>query len=483
MRDSKGISMISLIVTIVCTILIASVAIGTGSKYIRESKNKDRATFVTVMSNAVAKRNGDFAIDEIAYPYLGYHINNAQIFESVFAPKIKEKVNYEDGLWYVVDATTAKSLGVKEPERYIDVVDVSYSEEVTLVLADYLSGKVYLFKTYSAEMSGDTFTGGQVSGHKHRYIDEENFPNCTEPLKCDDCGFIKREALGHTYEGNQGPEPAVGDEARAHYNRNCTRCGMQGGYELHKFEYQHLIKTGLWYHKSKCIVCNYPETIPGYTNEERCTEFITLSNDINEREINHIRSCKVCGHTVTEPHDIGYRRISEIMHEKYCKNPLCNYQILKEYHYDNDGDGKCDACESEIVSYAQPILQIVEIENITPSNPNNKYIAKYGDTIRLKFTADKPVKKETMVVKIAGYTIPQSALTTANNTDWQIDFNITPGMTIPNSEINFSIICESSVGIEMSEPITTTTNNRMVVFDGSEVIGIYIPKTEVNAMN
>ena len=53
MRNSKGISMISLIVTVLCTILLASLAIGTGTRYIRESRSKDRAAFISVMSNAV----------------------------------------------------------------------------------------------------------------------------------------------------------------------------------------------------------------------------------------------------------------------------------------------------------------------------------------------------------------------------------------------------------------------------------------------
>ena len=120
MHDSKGISMISLIVTIVCIIVLSSLAIGTGTKYIRESRARDRETFITVMSSAVARRHEDTNLNSISYPYLGYYIKDGVIFDSVFAPKVAEEIKFEDATWYVVDTTTARELGVMEPEKYIE---------------------------------------------------------------------------------------------------------------------------------------------------------------------------------------------------------------------------------------------------------------------------------------------------------------------------------------------------------------------------
>lgn len=478
MRDSKGISMISLIVTIICTILLASLAIGTGSRYIMESRSRDRAAFVSVMSNAVARRHADTVLNSIAYPYLGYYVNDSVIFEKIFVPKVSEPIKYENGIWYVLDTATARELGVKEPEKYIETIDISYPETVKVALVNYATGKVYLIDAYASEMSGlDSVISGPVVGHHHRYVDEINYPNCTEPLKCADCGFISKEALGHKYDADRLPEPASGDEENAHYNRQCIVCDMQGGYEPHDFEYEHLEKNGNWYHKSYCVICGYSKKY-GIETEERCTEVIKLSESESERTNNHIRSCRVCGHTISEAHDVGYRRISESMHEKYCLNILCGHTITREYHVDDNSDSKCDLCNSDILSYSYPQLGIVEMVNVNPISESQKYIAKYGDNVSLKIVADKAIRKETLEVIIAGQKVPQDDLVTSDNKTWNIIFYLNPNVEIPNGDIAFRITCESMSGVELPAPITSTSDGKRVVFDGTAPSVQYVPKVD-----
>ena len=88
MQKSKGISMISLVVTIVCMILLSSMAIGIGLRYNKETKNRDETAFVEVLSAAVSTRHEETNVDSVNYPYVGYYIKDEEKFDSVFAPKI-----------------------------------------------------------------------------------------------------------------------------------------------------------------------------------------------------------------------------------------------------------------------------------------------------------------------------------------------------------------------------------------------------------
>lgn len=482
MHDSKGISMISLIVTIVCIIVLSSLAIGTGTKYIRESRARDRETFITVMSSAVARRHEDTNLNSISYPYLGYYIKDGVIFDSVFAPKVAEEIKFEDATWYVVDTTTARELGVMEPEKYIETVDENYMEEITVALVDYESARVYLINAYASEISDlENFGGGPVLGHNHRYVDYELYPTCTEPRKCADCGFIDAEALGHTYDPLAAPELAVGDEENAHYNKVCTVCGMQGGYERHTFEYVHFIKDELWYHKASCTVCGYTKrNVDGTDREELCTQVINLPESEADKLINHIRSCRVCLHEVTEPHDVAYRRISESMHEKYCAHPLCGFLIAREYHVDNDGDERCDLCGSEIVSYAYPQISIVEMEktNPVPVSNDDRYIARYGDTIKLKFVADKQIKNLEIYIGAHLLDASNATISTSDNKTWEVIYVLDTARSMDDGNIKFSIYCESLSEVPLPSKITSTTNGKIVLFDGTNPVVNYITKPE-----
>ncbi len=482
MQDSKGISMISLIVTIVCIILLSSMAIGTGTKYIRETRAHNKETFISVMSSAVSRRHEDTNLNSVSYPYLGYYIDDSTIFERVFAPKVTEPITFEDSIWYIIDTATARELGVREPEKYIETIDAGYTEEITVALVDYASAEVYLIDANSSEIAGLPNVGtGPVLGHTHRYVNYDDYPTCTLPRKCADCGFIDAEPLGHEYDPLAGPMPASGDEENAHYNKNCIRCGMQGGYERHEFEYTHLVKDGVWYHKASCNVCGYTrKNADGTDKEERCAQNTRLPASETAKATSHIRFCMICLHEETENHIYAYRSISESMHEQYCSNNLCDHLILREFHVDSNSDELCDLCNATIISYEYPQLSRVEIEKTAPAptSEEDKYIAKYGDTVTLRFTSDKQVTN--VQVYIGGHLLDSSiaTITSSDNKSWVITYRLDSVRPITDGKLSFRIDCESLTGTKLPAPIANTTNNKEIIFDGTNPIVEYIQKAE-----
>lgn len=457
--------MISLVVTIIVTILLASVAVVTGSRYLRESKKRNTEVFVSVLSNAVVKRQEDTNLNSMLYPYIGYYINDGAVFNSVFAPKINTSASFDSGIWYVVDTKTAENLGVTESESYITSIDGSSTGSIKVALVNYADGSVYLVDVAASELNGlDLKEDHVVVGHTHRYVITE--PTCVLPVKCADCGFILKEALGHDYRSTT-PTPTEGDKENSHYTKICSRCNMPGGYEEHTATYTFVSVSGAWYHKMTCTVCHYENTsnIP-------CSITYTRSDDYTKRPTVHVKSCSVCKHSVEEAHTLAYRRISYGEHEKYCTVAGCDYVVLTEHHIDNNGDSKCDLCGADIVSY--PLFRVVTMVNSSASAESGKHVAKYGDTVELTLVADKEIRN--LVVYIAGQRVPAGNISTSDNRTWRITLNLTSGMNIPDGNISFSVNCESTTGVAIPSAITSVTDNRYVVFDGTPPILQYIKK-------
>ena len=467
MKNSKGISMISLLITIIVTILLASMALGTGTRYLRDSKLKEKENFIEVLSSAVSKRQEDVNVNSLAYPYLGYYINNSLVFESIFAPKVKEEITYENSIWYVVDNAAATHLGIKEIGDYIDSVDAAADdEEIRVALVDYKSGAVHLINVNSYELSGlEVSKNDFVTGHTHRYLDEE--PTCTTPVKCEDCGFILKEALGHMYEIT--PETISYDD-RTHFTKQCIRenCGMAGGFALHTLQTTSLIRDDVWYHNISCPVCNYEKI------DEPCNIQYYLPSTTEEKEIHHIKYCSVCTQSENEEHTIGYRRISESMHEVYCKVKACNYTIDRENHVDATDDRICDLCNAEIIDYSYPQLTKVEMVNVDAVKEGNRYYAKYGDTIKMEIQADKKIQN--LRITIGGATVPSSAMTTLDQESWTIQFYLDQTLRFDEGQMKITIDCESIAGIPMPSTFVTTTDSNPIVFDGVNPIVEYINK-------
>ncbi len=467
--------MISLIITIIVTVLLSSLAIGTGTKYLKESKSKDRSNFISVLSSAVSKRREDMNLNSNKYPYLGYHINNDVYFEQVIAPKVNESISYDDGDWYIVDTRSASSLGVRESEKYIDTFNFSGdgSGTITVALVNYKTGRIYLLNVLPSDISSLPESSYTPEGHVHRYIIEN--PTCTEPQKCIDCGYIYKEATGHIYSGDTStPQPAVGDEANSHYERVCSVCGMPSGYAPHTFEYVFIIGSGPWKHKKKCNVCGYPEADD--VNAENCSLAYTLPTLESEKEVYHKVTCKYCLHSANEPHDFGYREKSETMHEKYCKTPGCTYTVATEAHRDDDNNEICDDCNANIIDTTYPVLNVVTIVNMSATTEDKKYIATYGDTLKITVEANKSIQD--LTVEISGMTAVD--MTSADEKNWEVTYLLDKTkQTLSDGRIPFSVTCATKgSGVSVLAPITQPTDGKNVIFDGSNPVGGYVDKED-----
>lgn len=466
MRNSRGISMISLIITVIVTVMLASMALSTGTRYLKDSKKKEQENFIEVLSSAVSKRHQDTNINSLAYPYLGYYIDNELIFESVFASKVNEELIYEEGIWYVVDNAVATNLGVKEIGDYIESVNAAAEDKVKVALVDYKSGAVHLINVYTYELNGLGVTAGDfVTGHVHRYLVTE--PDCTKAVKCEDCGFILKESLGHLYDSG---DVAIPYDDFSHYTKQCIRegCGMSGGYSAHDFEISFSIQGGIWYHIIKCTTCNYEK------ENEECRVQYYMPETAAEKKINHIKYCAECAHSEPEGHITGYRRISETFHELYCTIPECNYAISRELHEDTDGDSYCDKCATEIIDYSYPQIVKAEMVKMGAASDTEKYYAKYGDTITMKIVADKKIQN--LKVTIGGYEVPATAMSTIDQKTWTINYYLDSVNRINNGSLKFTIDCESTTGVPMPYTFISTTDGNNIVFDGTNPIIKYINK-------
>ena len=256
------------------------------------------------------------------------------------------------------------------------------------IMSIYITGDIHgnprRLSNKNLRLLGLEITEGDfITGHEHRYLDDQ--ATCTTAVKCADCGFILKESLGHLYETEVAASPY--DEL-SHYTKQCIRegCGMSGGFALHDFEINFYNFGGGWRHTITCPTCDYEK------ENKECRIQYYMPETTEQKQINHIRYCAECGHSETEAHAEAYRRISETFHELYCSVAECNYTISRDPHEDVNGDKFCDMCGSEIIDYSYPQLVTVEFVNAGAGSDEEKYYAKYGDTVTLKIVADKKIQ-------------------------------------------------------------------------------------------
>ena len=234
MRDSKGITLASLVVIIASTILLSSLAISTGYRYIRKVNEADETHFEEILSNVVVKRENNYNINSGDYGRLGYYINNQNTFNKIideFIPKLvsanKDKI-FEEGKWYIVDLESAKELGVKDVDKYIDIFNKGEDKKIKISLVDYISGAVYVFDANSKDINVETEKTKDISrvGCEHK---NKSFLTCTTDEKCLDCGIVLKVAAGHEYNEKAPYEY----DKEFHYTKECAKCGMLSGFEKH----------------------------------------------------------------------------------------------------------------------------------------------------------------------------------------------------------------------------------------------------------
>lgn len=234
MNSSKGITLASLVVIIASIILLSSLAIHSGYKYIKETKSADENYFKEILSNAVLKRENNYKVSSGEYNRIGYHVNTQADFENIIDNCIPELVSanktlmFEEGEWYIVDAQTAKELGVKDVEKYMDIIDLNIDKKQKVSMVNYIDGSTYIFEMNNSKLnySGDRTLDKNKVGCKHENV---SGLTCNNDKRCLDCGYILEVATGHAYESVAIEE----HDDKFHYTKKCTKCGMTSGFEKH----------------------------------------------------------------------------------------------------------------------------------------------------------------------------------------------------------------------------------------------------------
>ena len=195
MKNNKGISMITLIVTIVCIIIFLGIAYRIGSRYISESKEEEKVALTSILSDSVVRRQNDkYAVasgDKIYYT--GYHLSSDD-FEKLYDKFDKKDCMYEPGLWFVIDANKAEELGIVDSSKYLidNINNVSSDEDRYIAVVDYYTGNVQLIKYQDVDgFIGDIVDGSDGTGCEHTYT----ILTCLEPSVCTKCGLVSANAL------------------------------------------------------------------------------------------------------------------------------------------------------------------------------------------------------------------------------------------------------------------------------------------------
>ena len=474
MKKSNGITMASLVVVIAAIILISTMAIGFGYRYITKTRSENNAAFTEVLSSAVIKRERSNSVNQVEYPRIGYAIKNADAFKQIvmkYVPSLGSNTDmlYERGVWYIIDSNFAGRLGVKNSSDYIDVLDADNSNNMTFALVDYLSGTVVLFNMNNQGIN-DVRTGIESSqieptdGHVHDYNLSE--ATCTEDKKCLICGYVAQVAKGHQYDGMA----ATAIDNEFHYKKVCIICGMGGGYERHsdldKFAF-YKSGDGTWFHYNGCSVCGWPNS-DDKSNYYPCTTYYESISDAQ-----HQLKCKICEHTELFEHRLKYNYLDDNYHEYVCED--CGYYRAKfEPHEDVDNDNLCDKCGHEIIVNEYPVLENVVIKN--KEYPDSMYVTK-GETIQIIYTADKAIIDS--IVSICGYSDDHIVINySADRRTCTIEMLIREDMVIAqNTEVTFSINCKSmSTGKWMIDPVIKTSDSSRLIYDSVTPVGEYILK-------
>lgn len=234
MKNSRGITLASLVVIIASTILLSSLAISTGYRYIKKVNEADETYFKEILSNFVLKREKNYNINSGDYNRIGYYIDKQELFDDIinkFIPKlvsVNKDGMFENGKWYIVDSESAKELGVKDADKYIDILKKDEDKKVKISMVDYISGAVYVFNFDSKEIKLETEKEKDINviGCEHK---NKSSLTCTTDEKCLDCGIVLKVAVGHEYN-EVAPDKY---DKEFHYTRECNKCGMLSGFEKH----------------------------------------------------------------------------------------------------------------------------------------------------------------------------------------------------------------------------------------------------------
>ncbi len=489
MKNNKGISMISLIVTIICILIFIGLSYRIGSRYIKESKEEERSSLIAVISDAVVRRQNDKYISvgaEKMY-YSGYPMTEEEF------NKIMGSGDYEwgNGLWFIVDAKSAEDLGIVDSKQYL-VEDLTKpktdaDDDKYIAIVDYDTGEVELVY-YDGETAKDTFdkiaenakdneTGcthafsvvsciepsvcakcGKIFSHALGHDFNVEHATCTKDKKCNRCGYIAEKAIGHEYDTST---LSYNDEG--HFNK-CVRyaeCGAVGNFKPHTKEYGY-IEGNEWKHNVRCTVDEC-----AWTKVEECKKNIK-PKDISK----HIIYCADCGRSEEKDHDdIKYRYIDKDKHMVYCDT--CKSDLYLEEHVDVEKPwGVCDMCNGIVNVNREPRVELLVMENISP-DANDKYYAKSGETIKVTLEfSDLLAKAPT--IKIQNQVIGTGKIYTTDSITWYAEFKTSD---YPFEQGNMSIEVsdvKSLWGVDMPNIVTETTDKNYITYDSVKPEYIYV---------
>lgn len=499
MKSNKGISMITLIITVIVMIIFLGIAYRIGSRYIFESKEEERASLVSILSTSVERRQNDKYVgaSENIY-YTGYRIAEED-FEKLFEKFTDKNCMYAPGLWYAVDATKAGELGIVDSEKYlINDLKNEYDEddEKYLAVVDYYTGKVELLKKEDiGDIIGNITDKDDGTGCEHQWT----VVSCIEPSVCNKCGTISIGPLGHEYldiNGNPTKEPvatctedavctrcgyialkAIGHDYdtstlsyndEGHFNK-CIRyeqCFGVGNFEKHNRDYlEEYNGDGKWlrYHD---IICT---DNCGWTKEdEQCTIAIRPKDTYH-----HIVYCTLCAGTEEVEHDkLAYKNIDKNEHMVYCDS--CKSDLYREEHLDIEIPyGKCDKCTGEMDITNTPRVDVVTMENITPSG-ESIYWAKKGDKIKITLQVSV-LLAENPTIKLQDIELKTEGITRQD---------LTYTIEVDTNEYAF---VEGHMGIEVSniksiwsvegENVYETTDGNYITYDSIKPVYIHVPES------
>ena len=490
MKNNRGISMITLIITIIVMIVILSITYRIGTRYITESKEEGRTTLVSIMSNAVERRQNDNYAGLLGTNkyYSGYHVKEDEFGR--LANLFEETVSYEPGLWYALDAKSASDLGIVDVDKYLvpDLNKLESEKSKYIALANYYTGDVYLFDATEmnetiniAELTkpdggnhthkvtvatcteasvcaicGEVITG--ALGHNYgsgdgKYPNGMTHATCTEDLKCIRCGYIAEKAIGHNYDTT-----ILQYNSEGHYNpcKNIDYntgeiCNGTGNFKEHELAYT-IIDDGVWHHTAYCKVdgCEYVDTKPCDVKVKAKDRFM------------HTTYCPLCLKDQSVEHDsLKYIYSDKSKHIVHCNT--CNSDLYEEDHVDLQTPyGICDRCNGIMDITKEPKIVGLTMEKVSSLREDEEY-ARRDDTIKVILETDL-VLGEKPTIKLQGKTIDASQIQNPDSTKWIA--------TIPLADYDFN---EGILDIEVSnlksvwgvklDKITHTTNEFYIIYD------------------
>lgn len=510
MKSNKGISMITLVITIVSIIILLGIAYRVGSRYILESKEEERHTLVTVLSSSVERRQNDKYVNisgETMY-YVGYHVSSGDFYTRLYDKFENKECIYEPGLWFILDAKKSSELGIVDAEKYLVKDLTSETEQADnkyIAVANYFTGDVELLKRLDINLDGVLGGGSECThnnvsiatciedaicndcgmvitkawGHEFAYINGNgekislNGPTCTEDYKCIICGYIAQKALGHEYVQVKEGENALYHNDEGHFYR-CIRydkCQAVGGFGEHEKYYSAISGDNLWKHNIECIyVDKYGNHCDWSVSEHECTTKVR-SKDTET----HIRYCIECLKEQEEKHsDFKYRYIDKNEHMVYCG--VCNDDLYREDHIDIVKPyGICDKCEGIIDVSKSPQIEILTTQN-TVSGDGGIYWAKLRDTIRINMTTTVVLGREP-TIRIQNVEIKKEDMVQSetNALNWTIDVK-TSNYSFIDGVMSIEVTDLVSLwGVE-GDPKYETTDRKYVKYDNTKPEFIFVPE-------